>query len=247
LAEKTRTGTRKRSDANMASEKKFIKKALNDFKVKEFLQKELERAGVSGIALQKTPVATRITIRVRRPGIVVGKKGKAIKELCDVLEKKYGIENPQLEVVEVMKPELDPQLVAEKIARQIEIKGNVKQALAFSLREIMAGGAIGAEIRIAGKVIGKGAKAKVLRARAGYLKKSGEIMKLVQVGRFTAYPRAGAIGVTVKIVPPGTIFPDKIKMEDVKFGDEKPAQEAGSEKTGETAAATEPEPAKEGA
>ncbi len=207
----------------MASERKFIKKALNEFRVKAFLEEELEKAGVSAIEVQKTPVATRVTIHVRRPGIVVGKKGRAIKELCDVLEKQFGVDNPQLEVIEVQKPELDPKLVAEKIARQIEIRGNVKQAIAFALREIMEAGAIGAEIRVAGKVIGKGAKAKALRARAGYLKKSGEIMKLVREGKFTAHPRAGAIGVMVKIVPPGTVFPDKLSAKEL------PVQESGPE------------------
>jgi small subunit ribosomal protein S3 len=219
----------------MASEKKFIRKALSEFRVKEFLEEELEKAGVSSIEIQKTPVATRITINVRRPGIVVGKQGRAIKDLCDALEKRYGIENPQLEVVEVRRPELDPKLAAEKIARQIEIRGNAKQAIAFTLREIMGAGAIGAEIIVAGKVIGKGAKAKVIRARAGYLKKSGEIMKLVREGKFTAYPRAGAIGVTVKIVPPGTIFPDKVDVSQIILK----APEAAAEVAAEPAAAGE--------
>jgi len=200
----------------MASERKFIKKALGEFRVKAFLEEELEKAGVSRIEIQKTPVATRITLHVRRPGIVVGKKGKAIKELCEVLEKHFGVDNPQLEVVEVPRPDLDPKLVAEKIARQIEIRGNVKQAMAFALKEIMGGGAIGAEIRVAGKVIGKGAKAKVLKVRSGYLKKSGEIMRLVQKGHYTAYPRAGAIGITVKIVQPGTVFPDRIDVSQIQ-------------------------------
>jgi len=220
----------------MASERKFIRKSLTEFRVKEFLEEELEKAGVSSIEMQKTPVATRITINVRRPGIVVGKRGEAIKDLCNALEKRYGVENPQLEVVEVRHPELDPKLAAEKIARQIEIRGNVKQAISFTLREIMAAGAIGVEIIVAGKVVGKGAKAKVLRARAGYLKKSGEIMKLVREGKFTAYPRAGAIGVTVKIVPPGTVFPDKVDVSQILI---KPPE-------GEAVAAAAAEPAAAG-
>ena len=210
----------------MAVEKKLIKKALNDYDVKKFLEKELERAGVSEISIQKTPIATRISILVRRPGIVVGKKGKAIKELCDELQQRFGIENPQIEVVEVMRPELDAKLMAEKIGKQIEMNPSVKPIIRSTLREIMESGAIGAEIRVAGKIIGKGAKAKALTMRSGYLKKSGEAMKLVKEGRYVVYLNAGAIGIQVRIVPPDTKFSDKIRIEDMVFESEQPQLQA---------------------
>ncbi|NYZ77927.1 30S ribosomal protein S3, partial [Candidatus Micrarchaeota archaeon] len=202
--------------------------------VKKFLEKELERAGVSEISIQKTPIATRISILVRRPGIVVGKKGKAIKELCDELQQRFGIENPQIEVVEVMRPELDAKLMAEKIGKQIEMNPSVKPIIRSTLREIMESGAIGAEIRVAGKIIGKGAKAKALTMRSGYLKKSGEAMKLVKEGRYVVYLNAGAIGIQVRIVPPDTKFSDKIRIEDIVFESEQPQpQEAEVEKAAE--------------
>ncbi len=218
----------------MAVEKKLIKKALNDYDVKRFLEKELERAGVSEISIQKTPIATRISILVRRPGIVVGKKGKAIKELCEELQQRFGIENPQIEVVEVMHPELDAKLMAEKIGKQIEMNPSVKPIIRSTLREIMESGAIGAEIRVAGKIVGKGAKAKALTMRSGYLKKSGEAMKLVKEGRYVVYLNAGAIGIQVRIVPPDTKFSDKIRIEDIVFESEQPKpQEAEVEKAAE--------------
>lgn len=201
----------------MASERKFIKRALTESAVKDYLNKELERAGVSSIQLQKTPVATRISIQVRRPGVVVGKGGRTIQQVTETLQNQYGIDNPQLEVIEVANPILDARLVAERVAHQIEIKGNAKRVARFALQEIMEAGAIGAEIRIAGKIVGKGGKAKTVKVRAGYLKKSGEPMKLVKEGRFVAYPKAGAIGVKVRIVPPGTIFPDQITIPDLQL------------------------------
>ncbi len=155
-------------------------------------------------------MATRITLFIRRPGMVVGKKGSSIRELCEELEHDYAIDNPQLDVIEVENPQLDARLVAEKIGKQIELRGNVKQVLRFTLQEIMESGAIGAEIRIAGKVVGKGGKAKTLTARAGFLKKSGNLVNLVRKGTYTSYLKAGAIGIRVRIVPPGTVFPDKI-------------------------------------
>ncbi|NYZ74786.1 30S ribosomal protein S3 [Candidatus Micrarchaeota archaeon] len=208
----------------MASEKKFIKKALNDFTITEFLERELDKAGVSKILLTKTPIATRIAIYVRKPGMVVGKKGSTIRELCDVLQQKYGVENPQIEVVEVAKPALDAVLMAEKIGRQIEMRGNTKQIIRFSIKEIMEAGAMGTEIRVAGKIVGKGGKAKTLNVRMGYMKKAGEQAKKVQEGHYTAYLKAGAIGVRVRIIPPGTVFSDHLSKPDIK--EETPAEEA---------------------
>ena len=144
----------------MAVEKKLLKKSLNDLQVKMFLFKELERAGVSHIEIQKTPIATRISIAVRRPAVVVGRRGRSIKDLCDLLERNYGIENPQIEVVQVEKPELDAKIMAEKIAKRIESKPQVKPIMRIAMSEIMQAGAPGAGNRAAGKKVGKRGKAK---------------------------------------------------------------------------------------
>lgn len=208
----------------MASERKFVLKALHDFDVKEFLGKELSSAGVSSIEIQKTPIATRITIAVRRPGLVVGKKGKTIKDITDVLKTIYGIDNPQIEVIEVQNPSLDAILMAEKIGRQLEVKGQVKSVMRFAVKEIMDAGAVGTEVRCAGKLVGKGGKAKNVAIRKGYLKKSGEEAKKVKVGTFTAYLKAGAIGITVKIVLPGTQFSDHIDTNTLTLPSKQDAQ-----------------------
>ncbi|VVB70169.1 30S ribosomal protein S3 [uncultured archaeon] len=209
----------------MAVEKKFLQKRLEDIQVKDFLKKELDKAGVSSIEIQKTPVATRIFIKVRRPGAVVGRKGSGIKAITETLTKQFHIENPQIEIIEVGNSSLDPQLVAEKIGRSIEAMNKVKQVMRFTLNDVMNAGAIGCEIRIAGKVQGKGAKAKAIKVRQGYLKKSGEPVKLVKVGKYVSHMKAGAIGILVKIVPPGTIFPDKINMEKARMKQEQPKAE----------------------
>ncbi len=230
----------------MATEKQFIKKSINYYRVTRFLEKKLDKAGVSQINIQKTPIATRIMLFIRRPGVVVGKKGGTIRELCEELERDYGIDNPQLDVIQVENPSLDARLVAEKIGKQVELRGNMKQVLRFTLQEMMDAGAIGAEIRAAGKIVGKGGKAKTITVRSGFLKKSGNMTKLVREGRYTAYLKAGAIGIRVKIVPPGTVFPDKINVDEAKFAGEEatilnaegetvaaPAEEKASEATEE--------------
>ncbi|MBI2444946.1 30S ribosomal protein S3 [Candidatus Micrarchaeota archaeon] len=196
----------------MTVQRKMLQKALDDLMVKTFLYKDLSKAGVSDIQIQRTPIATRITARVRKPGMVVGKKGTTIKEVCDELSRRFGIENPQFEVIEVAQPTLDAKLMAEKIGQRIEMRPNIKPIMRMAMREIMEAGALGVEIQVAGKVVGKGGKAKSLRMRSGYLRKSGEPMKQVRKGHYVAYLKAGAIGVLVKIVPPTAVFPDTISV-----------------------------------
>ncbi len=222
----------------MSSEKTFIQKAINDYEVKHFLFTHLERAGVSAIQLQKTPVATRITLTVQRPGMVVGKRGTGIEELAEAL-KRYGIDNPKIEVIEIPVPSLDAKLMAEKIARQIEGRGNVKQAIRMTLREVMSAGAVGCEIRVAGKLVGKGGKAKVISMRQGFLKKSGDLIKLVREYKCTIYPPAGAIGISVRILPPDMALPDKIDISKAIAPEAKaveaPAEAKADEPAGEKA------------
>jgi small subunit ribosomal protein S3 len=193
----------------MASEKKFLETSMEEIKIKSYLEKDLSKAGISDIIIQKTPVTTRILLIVKKPGLIVGKKGAGIQQTIETLKKKFNIENPQIEVSEVENPTLDAKLAAEKIARQIEVKGRVKPIMNFALKEIMEAGAIGVEIRVAGKVVGKGAKAKTLAIRKGHLKKSGEELKKVRVGHAEANMKAGIIGVKVSIIPPKTKFLDE--------------------------------------
>lgn len=209
----------------MATELKFLQKSLEDLLITRYLEGELKNAGVSTISIQKTPLATRIAIRVKKPSMVIGKKGSTVKAITEKLEKDFHVDNPQLDIIEVERPSLDAKLVAEKIARQIEIEGNIKQVMRINLRDTVESGAMGVELICAGKVVGKGGKAKALRMRSGFLKKAGDLMKLINVGRATAYLKAGAIGVTVKIVQPGTIFPDAIKIDYQAIG----AMVAGAE------------------
>ncbi|MBU1197347.1 30S ribosomal protein S3 [Candidatus Micrarchaeota archaeon] len=197
----------------MAIEKKFLQKSVDQELVKEYLEEALSHAGISSITIQKTPLATRIALRVRRPSVVIGKKGANIKSVSEELKRRFHIDNPQLDVMEVNNPTLDAKLIAERIGRQIEIEGKIKQIIRFNIRDIMNAGAYGTEIIVAGKIVGKGGKARTIRMRKGYLKKSGDVMKLVETAKFTAYGKAGAIGIVVKILPPGVVFPDSVKID----------------------------------
>jgi len=193
----------------MIYSEKLIEEPFSKYKLVKYLEKKLDKAGLAGVEIQRTPMMTRITLMVLNPARIIGKQGRVINEITDAVKKEFKIENPQINVVEVQEPFLEPVLVGKKAARHIEMGKKIRAVLHFMLREIMRAGAIGAEIVAAGKIGAKGARSKRLRVMAGYIPKAGEPMRLVKEAHINANTKSGVIGVLVRIVPPGTVFPDK--------------------------------------
>jgi small subunit ribosomal protein S3 len=193
----------------MAVERKFIQDAIAKYGISKYLEKELDKAGFAKLEIQKTPMVTRIAVGVTAPGRVIGKKGRTIAQLTDSIKAEFGVDNPQISVIELENQSLEPRLIAKRACRYIEMGKRVRAIVHSLLREIMEAGALGAEITASGKIAPKGGRAKRFRVAAGYLPKAGEPARLVASAHVTAYPKSGAIGVLVKIVLPGTEFPDK--------------------------------------
>ena len=193
----------------MTIEKKFIDDSKIKLNIAKFLSSELSRAGFSRVEIQKTPVLTRITIYVLNPGRVIGRAGRTIDQITETLKEKFKIENPQINVLEVENKMLEPLLVAKSIAEKFERGVNARKVIQSTLKEIIENGAIGAEIVASGKLAAKGARSKTIRKSVGYIPKAGDVTNLVREAVATAYPKYGAIGVKVRIVPPGTKFPDR--------------------------------------
>jgi small subunit ribosomal protein S3 len=221
----------------MAMEKHFIQEGLIRSEIETFLRRELEGAGYSGINIQKTPLATRVVLFVEKPPLVIGKKGKRINKLTRFLKEKYGIDNPAIDVQAVENPNLDPNIVAKRIAASLEKGMNRRRIVYRAVRSAMNSGAQGIEITLAGKIIGKGGRAKQEKYLHGYMRKVGDSAKLVSVGRLQAYLKAGIIGITVKIVPPNVVFPDRIELKSVIA--EREAKEAEIQKRAEEKAKAE--------
>jgi small subunit ribosomal protein S3 len=193
----------------MAIEKIFIEDAIIKNEISKFLGASLSRAGFSRVEIQKTPVITRITVYVLNPGRVIGKGGKTIDALTEATKEKFKMKNPQISIIEVENKMLEPLLVAKEIAEKLERGINFRKIMKGTLRSIIENGALGAEIIIGGKLAAKNARAKTTRKSIGYIPKAGDVTNLVRVGVATALPKYGAIGVKVRIVPPGTVFPDR--------------------------------------
>jgi len=198
-------------------ERKFVAEKMKEFLVNQYLLKELGPGKFSSFEIRRTPLGERIIIYTARPGLIVGKGGENIKDLTRVLKMRFKMENPQIEVAEILSPNLDAQNMAEQIVNVLERFGpkRFKSVGYKTLQKIIDAGAMGSEIVISGRGL-PGARAKSWRFYAGYLKKSGDIsMSKVAYGEAKANLNSGTVGIKVRILPPGTILPDKIKIKDL--------------------------------
>jgi small subunit ribosomal protein S3 len=192
-------------------EDRFIDMGLKHVGLERFLEQALGRAGYGGVDIRRLPIGTRITLYVERPGMVIGRRGRSINLLTEELEKRFGLENPQVEVVEIGQPELCAPIMAKRIAFALERGINIRRVGYRMLRRIMEAGARGVEIVIGGKIAGE--RKKRIRFYEGYLSKTGEpAEKHLSYGYAAAKLRPGIIGVKVKIMPPEVPLPDDVKM-----------------------------------
>jgi len=195
----------------MAIERRFIEDGVRKARVEKFLTKELKRAGYGGMDIVRTPLGTQVTIFAEKPGIVIGKGGKVVRELTQNLGTMFGIESPQVEVQQVENPNFNAQIMAERLANSLERGWYFRKAGNSVIRRVMESGALGCEVVLSGKVTGS--RARVQKFVQGYVKHSGEPSEtIVEKGFAVAIKKLGTIGVQVKIVPPGAKLPDHFEV-----------------------------------
>jgi len=191
----------------MAIEKKFITDGVRNVRVEKFLTKELKRAGYGGMDITRTPLGTQVTIFAEKPGIVIGKGGKQVRQLTQDLATDYDIESPQVEVQQVQNPNFNAQIMAERLANALERGWYFRKAGSSTIRRIMESGALGCEVIVAGKLTG--ARSRTQKFTEGYIKHCGEPSEtIVERGYALAIKKLGTIGVQVMIVPPDARLPD---------------------------------------
>ncbi|ADB58404.1 30S ribosomal protein S3 [Archaeoglobus profundus] len=197
----------------MAVERKFIRDRLIKLKVKEWLKEEVKNAGFGGVDIVRTPLGTQVSLFVERPGLVIGRGGRRIKILQEKL-KEFGLDNPQLSVDEVKRPEFNAQLMATLLARALERGWYFRRAGYRFLYRIMEAGAKGCQIEISGKLVSE--RARTEKFTAGTIVHTGDpAYELVDKGFDIAIKKLGVYGVSVKIIPPDVELPDEFKIKEV--------------------------------
>ncbi|RLG27201.1 30S ribosomal protein S3 [Methanosarcinales archaeon] len=194
----------------MSVERKFIQEGINGAQIKEHLLKRLSRAGYGGLKINRTPMGTQITVAAEKPGIVIGKSGGTIRKLTGDLETMFHLENPQIDVQEIVTSELNAQVMATVLANALERGIYFRKAGHNMLRRIMEAGALGCEIVISGKLTGS--RSRVGKFVAGNILHAGNpVDELVDKGFATAIKKLGTLGCSVRIIPPDVELPGQFQ------------------------------------
>jgi len=124
-----------------------------DFKIRQFINKETDRAGISKIEVERYPSQVVVTIFTAKPGIVIGRKGEAVKKIRQGLEEMTS-KKVKVEVEEIEKPDLDAKLVAENVADQLQRRIGHSRAMKRAISQAMRQGALGIRIQASGRLAG---------------------------------------------------------------------------------------------
>jgi small subunit ribosomal protein S3 len=194
--------------------KYFVRENARRAEIDEYLSQELKRAGYSRVEMTKTPLGTRVVVYAAKPGLVIGRRGQSIRDLTQILEQRFEVENPQISVATIDIPELDPKVVASQIAMALQRGIHFRRAAYWALQRTMEAGALGVEIAIRGKLTTD--RARYEKYRAGYLPMVGEaITKILRSAVVDTQLKQGLFGISVRLMPPNVVLPDRPVIKDV--------------------------------
>lgn len=195
-------------------EKKFVEIRKDEYNIKQFVKRMYGKGKISKVRIEYTPVGEKIIVSTHKPGWVIGKSGEKISELTTVLKRRFKMENPHVDIEEIMHPEFDAQLVADDIAVSLERFGSSKyKSSAYrALSRIKNSGAAGAELRVSGKLPSD--RARSWRFSFGYLKKTGDAASVVDRAEAVADTKQGVVGIKVAILAPGVKVHDQVTIDE---------------------------------
>jgi len=206
----------------------FISGAIKKAEIDEYLSFRLRDAGYGGLDIAKTPLGVRITVQAMKPGLVIGRGGETIRGLSLELGEKFGLSNPQISVSEVPVPELNPYIVASQIAQAAQRGIHFRRAGFWALERVMKAGALGAEITVRGKLTSE--RSRHEKFKSGYLPKVGDAaLKNIRTAVVNIQLKPGLWGIAVSILPPTSVFPDRISVKEKPTAAEQPGERVDEE------------------
>jgi small subunit ribosomal protein S3 len=140
-------------DSNWFDGKSYADKLIEDDKIRKYLEARINKGGIAKIVIERTLKRVTITINTSRPGIIIGKGGGEVDRIKEEL-KKLTKKDVQINIVEIRRPELDANIVAESICKQIESRVSYKRAIKMAIASTMRMGAEGIKVRISGRLAG---------------------------------------------------------------------------------------------
>ncbi|MEM1216435.1 MAG: 30S ribosomal protein S3 [Bacteroidota bacterium] len=141
-------------DSNWFADKKaYADGVVGDEKIRTYLNARIHKGGIARVIIERTLKRITVTIHTSRPGIIIGKGGSEVDRIREELKKLTG-KDVQINIIEIRKPELDANIVAESIAKQLEARINYRRAIKMAIQNTMRVGAEGIKVRISGRLNG---------------------------------------------------------------------------------------------
>lgn len=137
-----------------ASGNEFGDKLHEDLAIRSYLKKKLTNSGLARVVIERAWASVRVTLHTSRPGLIIGRQGKEIEVMTKELVKLCKDSQVKVDIVEIHKPELDAQLVAEQVAIQLERRISFRRAMKRAIQTAMDFGADGIRLRVAGRLGG---------------------------------------------------------------------------------------------
>ena len=205
------------------AEKDYAKTLGNDLEIRKYLEKRLSRAAVSRVEIERAGDKVKVIILTARPGVVIGKKGAEIDTLRTELEKVAGVSKGQLsvDVVEIKRPELDANLVAQSIAEQLEGRVAFRRAMRKAVQSARKSGAKGIRVQCSGRLGGA-----EMSRREWYREGRVPLHTLrakIDYGFATAATTMGSIGVQVWVYH-GEVLPGQKAPQPALEGSSRPSR-----------------------
>lgn len=136
------------------SKKDYAGKLIEDNKIRNYLNARISKGGIAKIVIERMLGKLIVTIHTSRPGIIIGKGGQEVDRIKEELKKLTGKDDVQINILEIRRPELDAQIVADSIAKQIEGRVNFKRAVKMAIQNTMRMGAEGIKVKVGGRLGG---------------------------------------------------------------------------------------------
>ena len=202
-----RLGVNKDWQSKWYANKDYAKFLNNDLKIREFLASYLKDAAVAEVVIERTAKRTEIKIHTAKPGVIIGRGGEDIEKLRKAIKKAIG-EDVYVTIVEVKNPNLNAQIIADQIAKQIENRANFRTVQKKAIKDVMKASAVGVKTAVSGRLGG----AEMARTE-GYTEGTVPLHTIradIDYATATAPTTYGKIGVKVWIYK-GEILPARKK------------------------------------
>jgi small subunit ribosomal protein S3 len=148
-----RVGINRTWDSRWFDDNKYADKLVQDLELRKYITTTLKAAGISKVIIERAAKNTRVTVYTARPGVIIGKKGADIEKLRRDLSQRAG-SDVSLNIVEIRKPEMDAQLVAEGVCQQLERRVSFRRAMKRAVQGTLRMGAGGIRINVSGRLGG---------------------------------------------------------------------------------------------